>query len=69
MLYDLTSVLGSYAEVPDNGTAPTAPRKTPLESILDIIRSLFPSNLFRAALEMNVLGIITFAVGKLVVYA
>lgn len=55
---------GNYAEIPDNGTIPTAPRKTPLESILDIIRSLFPSNLFRAALDTDILGIITFAIGS-----
>lgn len=53
---------GTYAEVPTDGSVPNAPQKTPLESILDIIRSLFPPNLFKAAVDMNVLGIITFSV-------
>jgi Na+/H+-dicarboxylate symporter len=57
------SATGTYAEVPTDGPVPNAPQKTPLESILDIIRSLFPPNLFKAAVDMNVLGIITFSIG------
>jgi Na+/H+-dicarboxylate symporter len=56
--------VGTYADVPTDGTVPNAPHKTPLESVLDIIRSLFPPNLFKAAVDMNVLGIITFSVGS-----
>jgi Na+/H+-dicarboxylate symporter len=57
------SATGTYAEVPTDGSVPNAPQKTPLESMLDIIRSLFPPNLFKAAVDMNVLGIITFSIG------
>ncbi len=53
---------GRFADV-DTGKAPNVDEKTPLESILDIIRSMFPSNLVKAAVEMNVVGIISFSIG------
>ena len=45
------------------GTAPSVVEKTPLESILQVFRSMFPKNLVEAAATNNVLGIITFAIG------
>jgi solute carrier family 1 (high affinity glutamate transporter) protein 1 len=48
---------------PDPNQPPiTNTPKTPLESIVGILKGLFPANLFQAAAEMNIPGIVTFAV-------
>eukprot|EP01087_Luapelamoeba_hula_P011051 TRINITY_DN2975_c0_g1_i1.p1 TRINITY_DN2975_c0_g1~~TRINITY_DN2975_c0_g1_i1.p1 ORF type:complete len:519 (-),score=91.76 TRINITY_DN2975_c0_g1_i1:13-1569(-) len=52
---------GDFGDV-KGGDAPDVEEKTPLESILEVIRSAFPPNLFAAAHDMNVLGVLTFAI-------
>lgn len=43
--------------------APALPvvRRTPFEALLDVARNMFPDNVAAAAVNMNILGIITFS--------
>ena len=43
--------------------APALPvvRRTPFEALLDVARNMFPDNVAAAAVDMNILGIITFS--------
>lgn len=36
-------------------------QRTPLEALLDVARNMFPDNVAAAAVNMNILGIITFS--------
>lgn len=36
-------------------------QKTPFEALLDVARNMFPDNVAAAAVNMNILGIITFS--------
>lgn len=35
--------------------------RTPLDSVLDLFRQMVPDNIVKAAIQLNLLGIITFA--------
>jgi len=52
----------SSSDLALSGKVPNAPQITPLEGVLNIIRSMFPPNLVAAAADMNILGLITFSV-------
>lgn len=36
-------------------------QRTPLEALLDVARNMFPDNVAAAAVNMNILGVITFS--------
>lgn len=38
-----------------------SPQASPLAALLGVVRNVFPDNLARAAVDMNILGIITFS--------
>ena len=49
------------AAAPTAADLPSAVRRTPLEALLDVARNMFPDNVAAAAVNMNILGVITFS--------
>ena len=49
------------AQAPAPSAALPAVQRTPLEALLDVVRNMFPDNVAAAAVDMNILGIITFS--------
>lgn len=49
------------AAAPTPANLPDAAQRTPLEALLDVARNMFPDNVAAAAVNMNILGIITFS--------
>ena len=41
--------------------APAVQRGTPLEALMEVVRNMFPDNVAAAAVNMNILGVITFS--------
>ena len=41
--------------------ADAALQRTPLDALLDVARNMFPDNVAAAAVNMNILGVITFS--------
>lgn len=49
------------AAAPSAADIPAAVQRTPLEALLDVARNMFPDNVAAAAVNMNILGVITFS--------
>ncbi|DBA93948.1 TPA: hypothetical protein ACH3X1_001610 [Trebouxia sp. C0004] len=49
------------AAAPSAADIPAAVQRTPLEALLDVARNMFPDNVVAAAVNMNILGVITFS--------
>lgn len=49
------------AAAPSAAEIPAAAQRTPLEALLDVARNMFPDNVAAAAVNMNILGVITFS--------
>lgn len=49
------------ASAPTEATIPDVVHRTPLEALLDVARNMFPDNVAAAAVNMNILGVITFS--------
>ena len=46
---------------PTAADIPTSPQQTPFEALLNVARNMFPDNVAAAAVDMNILGVITFS--------
>lgn len=55
-----------YNTDPNNAFDPSLVpiQRNALDSLLDLFRSMIPDNLVKAAIELNLLGLITFGLGK-----
>lgn len=49
------------AAAPTPATISEAVQRSPLEALLDVARNMFPDNIAAAAVNMNILGVITFS--------
>lgn len=49
------------ADAPTPADLPEAVQRSPLEALLDVARNMFPDNVAAAAVNMNILGVITFS--------
>ena len=49
------------ADAPTPADLPKARQRSPLEALLDVARNMFPDNVAAAAVNMNILGVITFS--------
>ena len=49
------------AAAPTPAELSEAVQRTPLEALLDVARNTFPDNIAAAAVNMNILGVITFS--------
>ncbi len=58
---DMIGALSLQAAAPSAGDIPAAVQRTPLEALLDVARNMFPDNVAAAAVNMNILGVITFS--------
>ncbi len=58
---DMIGQLLLQAAAPSAADIPAAVQRTPLEALLDVARNMFPDNVAAAAVNMNILGVITFS--------
>ena len=58
---DMIGQLLLQAAAPSAAEIPAAVQRTPLEALLDVARNMFPDNVAAAAVNMNILGVITFS--------
>ena len=58
---DMIDQLLLQAAAPSAAGIPAAVQRTPLEALLDVARNMFPDNMAAAAVNMNILGVITFS--------
>ncbi len=58
---DMIGQLLLQAAAPSAAGIPAAVQRTPLEALLDVARNMFPDNVAAAAVNMNILGVITFS--------
>ena len=58
---DMIGPLLLQAAAPSAAAIPAAVQRTPLEALLDVARNMFPDNVAAAAVNMNILGVITFS--------
>ncbi len=60
-VHDMIGQLLLQAAAPSAAEIPAAVQRTPLEALLDVARNMFPDNVAAAAVNMNILGVITFS--------
>ena len=49
------------ALAPAAAEAPGSPQQSPFEALLNVARNMFPDNVAAAAVDMNILGVISFS--------